>query len=78
MRETLWSDPIITADSHQLLHVSRIDTGRRVMLPARVPVGRKLPTLVSCRIYHLDTGATIAIGKHEDLTIIFMEIDQDK
>ena len=67
---TWWSDPII-ADDHQLLHVSRIDTGRAVMLPARVPIGRKLPTLVQCRIDRLDTGATIAIGKYDDLTIIY-------
>lgn len=70
MGETFWSDPII-ADDHQLLHVSRIFTGKTVMLPARVPIGRKLPTLVRCKIYHLDTGKTIAIGQYEDLTIIF-------
>ena len=71
MGETYWSEPIITADSHRLLHVSRIDTGQTVMLPARVPIGRKLPTLIRCKIYHLNDGRTIAIGKHEDLTIIY-------
>lgn len=70
MTGSLWSDPIIATD-HRLLHVSRIDTGKTVMLPARVPIGRKLPTLIRCKIYRLDTGKTVAIGKYDDLTIIY-------
>ncbi len=63
MTETQWSDPII-ADDHQLLHVSRIFTGQTVELPHD-------GALIRCRIYHLDTGATIAIGQHDGLTIIY-------
>ena len=55
-----WGDAFVSTDGHawcqgvDLLRCPRSETGETALLPARVPVGRKLPTLVQCKVYSID------------------------
>ena len=84
-----WGDAFVTNDGHawtlgvDVLNCPKTPTGEWVMLPARVPVGSKVPILVSCDIYEISTelftdtspifNVYIAVGQHRHETVVFQD-----